>query len=515
MIKVVDKVKDKAEKLVECKKKLLLELKQRQQSQFDFITFSQRVYPGYIVGKHHRYVAKVLEKAMKHEPGWTRLVIHEPPQHGKSLQCSVLFPSYYAGHNPDDPIMLTAYNDEHAIGFSKKIRNTISSEWYNQIFSGMELAEDTRAARRWELKGHKGNLAAGGLGGGLTGKGAKLLIIDDPVKNRREVESPAFREQQKEDYRSTIKTRLHDNAIQILPMTRWHEDDLGNYLIQEHGFRYVRLPAVAEADDLLGREEGEALWPSRFPLPFLNEVKETSGSYNWSSMYQGLPSPPEGLLFKRNHFQIIDKAPKNLSWFRFWDLATSEKNSADYTASFKLAVDTEGRVFIDGGIRFKLEWPKVRKLIKITSLQERYDTMVGIEAQGVQRGMVQECWADIDLISVGILAIPVPTSKRIRALPVMARGEAGKLYLVKGDWNEAFVEEFIHFDVGEHDDQVDAVSGAFHMLSLGGSPGIVDLNDYNVTDAPGGHYSDDGYFSTVYDDDDFMGERVYSHMFTE
>ncbi len=496
--------------LLEQKKKLLYELKERRKAQSDFIAFCKRVFPGYEVGKHHKYIGKILMKALRREAGWTRLVIHEPPQHGKSLQCSVLFPAFYMGRFPDDPVILTAYNDVHALTLSKKCRNIVASEWYHQVFPDRELAKDSYAAHSWHFANHKGGLSAAGIGGGLTGKGAKLLIIDDPIKNRREVENQAFREKQKEDYLSTIKTRLHDDAIQIVPMTRWHEDDIANFLIKEQGFRYVRLPAIAEADDPLGREEGEALWESKFPLSFLLETKETSGSYNWNSMYQGLPSSPEGLLFKREHFKIIDKAPKGLNWFRAWDLAASESESADYTASFRVAQDSNGNVYIDGGIRVKFDWAKVRKLIKQTSIKERFDTMVGIEAQGIQKGMVQECWADPELVSVGILGIPVPSSKRIRAMPVMARAEAGKLYLVKGAWNEAFIEEFVHFDVGEHDDQVDAVSLAFHMLALS-SPTVVDLNDYEVSDARQ-QYAGDDYFSVV--DDDFREEKVYSHTFT-
>lgn len=509
----VNKEFERKRKLLEMKRMMLVEQQERGKGQNDLLIFSQRVYPGYVIGKHHRYIAKIFEKAMRREIGWTRLVIHEPPQHGKSLQGSILFPAFYMGHFPDDPIILTAYNDEHAIGFSKKIKSIIDSEPYSQIFPGMELSEDTRAGKRWDLKApHRGSLVAAGLGGGITGKGAKLLIMDDPVKNRREVEQPAFREQQKEDYRSTLKTRLHNDAIQLLQMTRWHEDDLANYLIREHGFRYICLPAISGANDPLGRREGDALWGERFPLSLLTEIKETSGSYNWSSMYQGEPAPPEGLLFKKNQFPTIDRAPNGLHWVRAWDLATSERTSADFTASFKIAADVDGRVYIDSGIRGQWDWTKVRKLIKITALTEK-NVFVGIEAQGVQRGMIQECWSDLDLISVGIFGIPVPDSKRVRALPVMARAEAGKLYLIKGPWNEAFIDEFIHFDVGEHDDQVDAISLGFHMLALS-NPGIVNLNDYDIKQSQE-QIVDDGWFSTVNDEEDFQNERVHSFTFTE
>jgi predicted phage terminase large subunit-like protein len=229
-------------------------------------------------------------------------------------------------------------------------------------------------------------------------------------------------------------------------------------------------------------------------------------------MYQGSPSPPEGLLFKRNYFKIVDKAPQGLSWVRFWDLATSENKAADYTASVKMTADTNGNVYIDGLIRDRWQWGTVRKQIKQTALKERSDVLVGIESQGVQKGMVQECWADMDLMSVGILGIPVTQSKRIRASSLIARGEAGKLFLVRGAWNDAFIEEFIHFDVGEHDDQVDAASGAMHMLAFS-SPGVVNLEDL-INQGSEERQQSDPFYTFSVDDEDYFEERDHHVLFS-
>ncbi len=459
-------------------KELLLKLRgeqaKRERAKRDLMLFSSRVYPGYIQSLHHRYVAKVLEDAIN--GGCRKIVLHEPPQHGKSLQVSTIFPTFYLGHHPDDPIIITAYNDSHAQSFSRKIRNIIDSVEYENIFPGMSLAKDSKAAHRWELQNHKGSMIAAGLTqGAITGKGAMLLIIDDPYKNREDAESRLYREKCEESYRSTIKTRLHFNAIQVMVMTRWHQGDLANYLIKNEGFQYIKFPALAEKDDILRRKRERPLWKEKFPQSMLLETKESIGLYNWFALYQGEPRPQEGLLFKKHHFQIIDKAPKGLSWVRYWDLATSEKLSADRTASIRACVDEEGNVYMDALIKGHWEWPKVRKSIKDTALIER-GALVGIENQGVQKGMVQECWADSELLSVGILGIPSPTSKRIRATPTVARGEAGKLYLVKGFWNEEFIQEHLDFDVGEYDDMVDASSGCMHMLGMGHS-GITNLDD--------------------------------------
>ena len=414
---------------------------------------------------------------MNREPGWTRIIVHEPPQRGKSWQFSKLFPSFYMGHFPDDPIILTSYNDEHATSFSREIRNIVRDEEYRQLFPHVRIRTDSHAAHRWGIEGYRGEVNAGGiLGGAITGKGARLLIMDDPYKNRAEAESAPHREKVVESYKSTLSTRLHAGAIQLLPMTRWHKDDLAGYLLAQNlGFRYIRIPAIADGldytghnqePDPLGRNLGEPLWPEKYPLDFYNAQKELLGSYDWTSLYQGLPIPPEGMMFSREQLVIIEPrdVPKDLRWVRFWDLATTEDRKADATASIEAAMDGEGIVYLRRGLHFKKEWPFVRARIAETAKAEP-GVLVGIEAVGTQKGMVQEMYADPELADIGILGVPVSTSKRIRALPLAARAEAGKLRVVAGDWNESFIREMIEFDSGDHDDWIDAASGCMRLLS--------------------------------------------------
>ena len=485
-------------------KTLQLEKESRLKAQSDFSHYCNRIWPGYIMGKSHAFVAKILEKAVRRENGFTRLVIHQPPQHGKSLQISTLFPSWYLGLFPEDPAIITAYADGHASSFSRNIRNIIDSPDYQNIFPGMHLSSDSRAANRWELDGHRGSMCAAGLSGQITGKGAKLIIIDDPVKNREDVESKLKREKMKEAYLSTLYTRLHDDGIVICVMTRWHMDDLAGYLIREHDFSYICLPALAEENDPLNREVGEPLWPERFPLRKIFDFKEQLGSYNFNALYQGRPQAEEGECFKRDFFKIVSDRPRGLNWVRFWDLATSEQQRSDYTATGAGAVDEEGNVYIDGVFRKRMEWPKVRNKIKQYAKMEP-GVLVGIEAQGPQKGMVQECWADPDLLNVGILGIPAPLSKRIRASSAMARGEAGKLYLVSGSWNKDFVDECVNFDTGDHDDQVDVLSGIFHMLGMSHG-GAVSLDE--LLEEENNELREDFDYSTYLDDLDFEGEGL-------
>jgi len=441
------------------------------------IEFSGQTMPGYLPTLHHDFMSKVLSRAMNREKGWTRLCVHMPPQHGKSLQISTHFPAWYLGNNPNHSVIVTAYNDEHAITFSRKIRNLIDSPAYQNIFPGIQLSKDSRAANRWELVApNTGELIGAGINGRITGKGAELLLIDDPIKNRMQADSDTFREGLKEAYRSTLATRLHLDAIVICIMTRWHEDDLAGWLIKNHDFKYICLPAIAEENDLLHREVGEPLWPEKFPKKMIENLKQTSGEYNFYSLYQGQPRPAEGLLFKRSYFNIIDKPPNNLSWYRFWDLAVTEKKSADWTCSVRVAHDSNANVYVDSRIYLKAEWPKIRNLMIHTAAAEPDTVFSGIGNQGPQNGMVQQVMTDTALLNANMIGIPEVTSKRIRSYPVIARGEMGKLYLVKGLWNDSFIEECIEFDVGVHDDQVDALSGAFKLMAFC-SPDVMDPVD--------------------------------------
>jgi predicted phage terminase large subunit-like protein len=446
------------------------ELAKRELARRHLHNFTDYTIPWFINTTHHRFIGGCLEKAINREPGWTRLIFHAPPQHGKSLFCSCIFPAWYRGRFPDDLIILTSYGDEHATGLSSKAKGFVELPEYKRLFPSVQLSKTSRAEGHWELTApHRGEFHATGIRGAITGKGANLLVIDDPYKNREEAESKLVRERTIEGWRSTLSTRLHHNAIVIVMATRWREDDLSGWLLKnaDPPFRYIKLAALAQAGDPMGRRLMGPLWPARFPQPMLLAQMKSIGTYDWFSMYQGDPHPPEGSLFKRNYFQRVPAAPSTLKWVRFWDLATSTNEKNDATSSIQAALDINGNVFLRRRIKGRWEWPDVRTKIIATSKAERDEVMrVGIEAQGTQKGMVQECWRDPDLINIGILGVPVPNDKRIRALSAATRGEIGKLYVVDGDWVDDYIEEMIGFGSIEHDDDVDATSGCFHLLAM-------------------------------------------------
>ena len=325
-------------------------------------------------------------------------------------------------------------------------------------------------------------MVTAGVRGPITGRGAHVAIIDDPVKNDQEAQSKTHRETVWDWYRATFSTRLQDNGAIILVMTRWHEDDLAGRLLQaaEDGgetWEVLKLPAIAEGDDALGREPGEPLCPELFPLPALESIRDRLGSYWWAALYQQRPAPPGGTVFKRHWFKVVDGPPPGLNYVRYWDLATSTRDTADWTAGARVGADQDGNLYIVDMVRQKAEWPDTRRLIVATAQIDGRGTRVGVEKVAFQLAAWQDLMREPGLLGHAVEPVPVDRDKVLRAQPWAARAEAGKVYVVRGSWNTDFLAEAEAFPHGQHDDQVDAVSGAVQMLaqSVALQTGYIDL----------------------------------------
>jgi predicted phage terminase large subunit-like protein len=303
----------------------------------------------------------------------------------------------------------------------------------------------------------------------VTGRGADLVIIDDPVKNREEAESPTYRDRVWDWYTDDLYTRLEPGASMILIMTRWHEDDLaGRILASERAsdWSIVNLPALAEKDDPLGRTEGAALCPERYDEAALAGIQEVLGSRSFAALYQQRPQPAEGALFKREWFNVVDGAPKGLRWGRYWDLAASTKTSADYTASAAVAQDDDGNLYIRDMVRGRWEWPDARKILVDTMLAEP-DVTHAIEEAMHGLAAIQELRRERSITHISLRGVRVDRDKLTRAMPWSARAEARKVRLVRGPWIGAFLSEACMFPQGTHDDQVDTISGGVELVASG------------------------------------------------
>lgn len=277
---------------------VLLERRQARDSLLPFVTLTK---PDFEVGRHHEMIASCLERVESGEVD--RQMIFCPPRHTKSELATRRFPAWYLGRHSNAQVISASYNSELASDFGREVRNLVAHPTYSQIFPGVGLSEDSQAANRWHLKSG-GQYIAAGVGTAITGRGANLIIVDDPIKDRQEADSETTRARIWDWYRSVLYTRLMPGGSIVLIQTRWHDDDLAGRLLmeaEEGGDQWdiVELPALARGEDPLGREKGEALWPEWYPEERLLQIKSVIGSRDWSALYQQEPQAEEGDSFSR------------------------------------------------------------------------------------------------------------------------------------------------------------------------------------------------------------------------
>ena len=487
------------------------ELARRTLARRDLIAFSWYTFRGYQPSRCHRLLARYLQQVERFiatggQEGIGRLMVFMPPRHGKSELVSVRFPAWFLGRNPDRRVILTSCTADLATGFSRQVRNIIRDNAYQCVFgqrSGLPrerqiiISDDSRAANAWDLAGHRGGLVAAGVGGSIVGRGAHLAIIDDPIKNRLEAESASVRDAIDEWYRSTLYTRLEEGAAVVLMHQRWHADDLAGRLlrrmIEERGadlWTVLSLPAIAEewagwveidetvraaragwwkAADPLNRQPGEALWPERFPVATLERIRANVGGYEWDALYQQRPQRVEGALIRAYEITIIgsNEVPSGMRETRYWDLAVSGRRGADYICGARVGRDANGRLYILDIARFPGPWVDARPKMIRTMLADPARVVQGIEVAGQQGGYYQELVRDPTLQGRSIEPINPRSmgNKVVRANIWASRISDGLVHMVRAPWNDDFIREAIAFPRGAHDDQVDAVSGAVHMLA--------------------------------------------------
>lgn len=392
-------------------------------------------------------------------------MIFLPPRHGKTELVTIRYSAWKLEREPHSNIILGCYNQRLANRFSRKIRRIASER--------IALAKDKKAVEEWETE-MGGGLRAVGVGAGVTGHGGNLIVIDDPVKSRKEAESRAFRERVWDWFNDDLYTRLEPGAAIVLIQTRWHDDDLSGRLLKEmdeggEKWDVISLPALAEDGDALGRAAGEALCPERFDEEALERIRRKLGAYSFAALYQQRPVPVEGALFKRGWFKYADRLPEGLQWARGYDLAVSVKTSADYTASFRCAFDAQGNLFIADGFRKRIEYPEQRRYVVKRMVAEK-NTQHGIEKALHGQAFVQDLRTMPAVRGVPLRAVRVDADKFTRALVWANIAEEGKVYLVRGNWVNDFLDEVCRFTGrgDSNDDQVDAVSLAVQLLTKKG-----------------------------------------------
>jgi predicted phage terminase large subunit-like protein len=432
------------------------------------IAYAAYQWPGYRDAAHHRLIARKLEAVERGEI--TRLVITMPPRHGKSMLASEFFPAWYLGRNPDHYVIAATYAQELADDFGRKVRNQIADPIYQGIFPGVAIKDDSTSAKRFHITGSIDALATTqdgayfgvGVGGPLTGRGAHLLLIDDPVKNREEAESEIIRKKTKEWYTSTAYTRLMPGGRIIVIQTRWHEDDLAGWLLREHpqeNWEVLDLPAI--------NAKNEALWPEQYGLERLEQIRQAIGPRDWSALYQQRPSPESGGYFKAEWVHGVDSVPAraNLAIYGASDYAVTS-DGGDYTVHVVIGVDPEDRVYLldlwrsqsASDVWIEAFCDLVAKWRPIGWAEETGQIKSGVGPFLVKRMLERKAFVYRE-------AFATRGDKAVRAQSIRGRIAMKGLHILKdAPWKADLIAEMMSFPVGVHDDQVDALGLVGQLL---------------------------------------------------
>ena len=435
----------------------------------DFACYISLMFPNYEFGRHHNKLIRALERV---EAGLCpRLIVSMPPRHGKSFLVSEFFPAWYLGRNPDKSIITSSYAAELAEGFGRKVRNQLLDPDWQATFPESHLDTSSRSAARFGLK-EGGNYYAVGVGGATTGRGAHVFLIDDPVKDREQADSEVIRKKIQDWYRSVAYTRLMTGGSVIIVMTRWHEDDLAGWCLTEQKhekWEVLKLPALAEENDALGREIGEPLWPEKYSKERLEQIKLTVGPREWTALYQQRPAPDEGAYFQKSWIKEYDELPKYLTYYGASDYAVTA-DGGDYTVHVIVGVDKDDNLYLVDmwrGQTDALEWiDEWSRLVKF------YRPQIWAEEAGVilksLDPILRKRVEEDKIYTTFRQQFTSATDKPSRARSLQARMQMGKVYfpsVSRCPWMADLVSEMLSFPVGKHDDQIDALALCSRMLA--------------------------------------------------
>lgn len=431
--------------------------------QSDLGAWLYRVTPRYRWDwAHLRYIISQLERVTSGEI--KRLMLFVPPRHGKSELATIRYPVYRLANHPEMKVVVGAYNQTLAAKFSRKARGIAKQ-------AALPLSDERSAADDWETP-DGGGIRAVGVGTGVTGHGADLIIIDDPVKSREEAESKAYRDRVWDWYTDDLYTRLEPGAAMILIMTRWHQNDLAGRILESEDaaeWTVVKLPAEAEANDPLGRAVGEALCPDRYDSEALERIKRVL-LRSWWALFQQTPRPREGEMFKTTKLVWVDAVPVVARRVRFWDKAATA-GGGDFTVGVLVAEDL-GRYYVENVERG--QWGTDERDAKINETAnldaQRYGIgavlTVGEEEGGSSGKDASQAFVRL-LVGHRVEVERASGSKELRADPFSSQVNAGNVCVLRASWTAAFVDELANFPSGKNDDQVDGASGAFNRLARG------------------------------------------------
>jgi predicted phage terminase large subunit-like protein len=450
----------------------LKETESKEQAREGFMPFIKKVWPAFIEGRHHKIMAEAFERVANGD--LKRLIINMPPRHTKSEFASYLLPAWFLGQYPEKKIIQTAHTAELSVGFGRKVRNLVDSDDYKEIFPELGLRADSKAAGRWSTsKG--GEYFAIGVGGAVTGKGADLLIIDDPHSEQegQSADAGVF-DKVYEWYTSGPRQRLQPGGSIIIVMTRWHKRDLTGKIVktsvQREGmdeWELIEFPAIMPS--------GNALWPEFWSLKELEALRSELPAPKWQAQYQQDPSSEESALVKREWWKKWEeeRPPQCEFIIQSWDTAFLKTQRADYSACTTWGVFyhpddtgvTQPNIILLDAYKERLEFPELKKCAFEFYNEFEPDACI-VEAKAAGTPLIFELRA---------MGIPVSEYTPSRGNDKISRVNAvsdlfasGIVWCPETRFAEEVIEEFASFPAGEHDDLVDSSTQALLRFRQGG-----------------------------------------------
>jgi predicted phage terminase large subunit-like protein len=445
--------------------------RQRRKATDNFMDFVGEMWPNFIHGDHHAKMAKAFEEVANGT--CKRLIINMPPRHTKSEFASYMLPSWFLGKYPHKKVIQTSHTAELAVGFGRKVRNLVDSEAYKRVFPDVELQSDSKAAGRWNTN-HGGDYFAIGIGGAVTGKGADLLIIDDPHSEQEAALAqfnPEIYDKTYEWYTSGPRQRLQPGGAIVIVMTRWSLRDLTAQVIKAAAARggdewkVIEFPAILDS--------GRPLWPEFWSLKELEVLREELPNSKWQAQYMQQPTSDSSAIIKREWWKVWphENPPQCDFIIQSWDTAHEKKTVNDYSACTTWGVwfneedNMNPHVILLDAYKERLEFPALKK--KAYEMYQEYepDTCL-IEKKAAGAPLIQELrWMGL---SVSEYSPGKGQDKISRLNSVADLFASGKVWAPETRWAEELVDEVASFPSGEHDDLVDSMTLALMRFRQGG-----------------------------------------------
>ena len=439
----------------------------------DFMVFVREMWPNFIHGRHHEKMAKAFERVANGE--CKRLIINMPPRHTKSEFASYLLPAWFFGKFPGKKVIQTSHTAELAVGFGRKVRNLVDSANYKRIFPALDLQSDSKAAGRWNTN-FGGEYFAIGVGGAVTGKGADILIIDDPHSEQEAAmaqTNPEIYDKTYEWYTSGPRQRLQPGGSIVVVMTRWSKKDLTGQVVKAAAQRSGEEWEVIEFPAIL--PSGKPLWPEFWALKELQALKEELPNAKWQAQYMQQPTSDVSAIVKREWWKVWehDRPPTYEFVIQSWDTAFLKTERADYSACTTWGVfyqdDDRGvnraNIILLNAFKKRMEFPELKQRAQEEFKAWEVDSLI-VEAKAAGSPLIFELRA---------MGIPVQEFTPSRGNDKIARLNAvsdlfasGHVWVPNTHWAEELIEEVASFPSGEHDDLVDSMSQALLRYRRGG-----------------------------------------------